>query len=237
MIRVAAVGDLHCREDCPVRYREWYEALNDEADVFVIAGDLTHTGRPEEARALADELAVIRVPVVAVLGNHDFHSDRAAEVAAIFRDAGVWLLEDGPREVPLNGKTIGFAGTKGFCGGFGNTLLTPFGERALKTFIHETAVEAEHLTHSLEALRTDYRIAVLHYAPVRETLQGENVELYPFLGCSLLCDPIDQLGADLVVHGHAHHGSEAGRTQRGIPVRNVSLSVLKTYYTIFELGG
>jgi Icc-related predicted phosphoesterase len=236
MIRVAAIADLHCREDCPVRYREWYRALDDEADVFVLAGDLTHLGRPEEARALANELQEVRVPIVAVLGNHDAHSDRVPDVQAVLRDAGVWLLDDGPKEVPINGRTVGFAGTKGFCGGFGNALLTPFGEAALKAFIGETAREADCLDRGLQTLRTQYRIAVLHYAPVRDTLQGEQPELYPFLGSSLLSEPIDRHGADLVLHGHAHHGSEAGHTGRGIPVRNVALPVLKTYYTIFELG-
>lgn len=236
MIRLAAIADLHCREACPVRYREWYRALADEADVFILAGDLTHMGRPEEARALCEELREVRIPIVAVLGNHDAHSERVREVQAVLRDAGVWLLEDGPKDINVNGRTAGFAGTKGFCGGFGNSLLTPFGEPALKAFIAETAREADALDKGLQSLRTDYRIVVLHYAPVRDTLQGEYPELYPFLGSSLLCDPIDRHGADLVLHGHAHHGSEAGRTGSGVPVRNVALPVLKTYYTIFELG-
>ncbi len=236
MIRIAAIADLHCRESCPTRYRDWYRALNDEADVFVLAGDLTHFGKPEEARALAAELSVVRAPILAVLGNHDVHSNRTDEVKAILREVGVWILDDGGYRLSLNGSTLGFAGSKGFCGGFGSTCLTPFGESALKEFIRETMHEASSLERSLDELDTKYRIAVLHYAPIRETLLGEPVELYPFLGSSLLGDPIDRLGADLVLHGHAHHGTEVGLTARGIPVRNVALPVLKKYYIVYELG-
>ena len=194
MIRIAAIADLHCRQACPTRYRDWYRQLNDEADVFILAGDMTHFGKPEEARALAAELSVIRIPVLAVLGNHDVHSNRSEEVKAVFRDAGVRVLDDGPCRLEVNGSSVGFAGSKGFCGGFGTTCLTPFGETALKAFINETLVEAESLERSLGELDTKYRVVVLHYAPVRET-------------------------------------------ERGIPVRNVALPVLRKYYVTYELGG
>lgn len=236
MIRIAAIADLHCRDRCPARYRDWYQALNDEADVFVIAGDLTHFGTSREARALVEELQVVRIPVLAVLGNHDFQSERVDEVKQTLRGAGVWLLEDGPREFKIDGSIVGFAGTKGFCGGYGTSCLMPFGEPEIKALINHTNLEAERLHRDLDGLKTDYRIVVLHYAPIVETLLGEPLELYPFLGSSLLEVPIEELGADLVIHGHAHHGVEVGRTPRGIPVRNVSLPVLKKYYIVYELG-
>lgn len=236
MIRIAAIADLHCREECPSRYRDWYRALNDEADVFILGGDLTHLGKADEARSLAAELSVVRIPVLAVLGNHDVHVDRVQELKTILRDAGVWILDDGTYRLTVNGHEVGFAGGKGFGGGFGTTCLTPFGETPLKAFIHETMNEANKLERGLTELNSKYRVVVLHYAPVRDTLAGEPTELYPFLGSSLLCDPIDRLGADLILHGHAHHGVQIGQTEKGIPVRNVAQPVLKKYYIVYELG-
>lgn len=236
MIRVAATADLHCREDRPTPYRKLFEPVSDEADVFVVAGDLTHFGRLAEAASLAAELGTIRVPVVAVLGNHDHHSDEAEGVKAVLREEGIHVLEDGPCRLQVNGHSVGFAGTKGFGGGFGNTCLTPFGEMAIKAFISETTNEVNRLEQELRSLASTYRVAVLHYAPVRETLAGESPELYPFLGSSLLSGPLDSIGADLVLHGHAHHGTEVGKTEKGIPVRNVAMPVLRRPYVVYELG-
>lgn len=236
MIRIAAIADLHCGESCPVRFREWFRMVNDEADVFVLPGDLTHFGTAKEAEAVAVELEAVRIPVVAVLGNHDVHSQRIREVKERFREVGVWLLDDGPFTVNVNGRSLGLAGCKGFCGGYGTTCVTPFGETVLKSFIGETVKEADSLERGLRELTTNYRVAVMHYAPIRDTLSGEPIELYPFLGSSLLSEPIDRLGVDLVLHGHAHHGMEVGETEGGIPVRNVALPVLKQYYKVYELG-
>jgi Icc-related predicted phosphoesterase len=236
MIRVAAVADLHCREDRPPRFREAFAALNEEADVFVIAGDLTHFGRTDEARIVVGELSMVRIPILAVLGNHDWHSDETEAIKAVFRDRGIIMLDDGAHRVEVNGRSAGFAGAKGFGGGFGNAHLTPFGEDAIKVFAKATMAETEKLDRDLQGLDASYRVAVLHYAPIRDTLSGESFELYPFLGSSLLSGPIDRLGVDLVLHGHAHHGVEIGRTETGIPVRNVALPVLKRHYVIYELG-
>ena len=237
MIRVAAIADLHCQTQCPVRYRKWFSTLAGLADVLVVAGDLTHYGLVEEAHAAAAELRALGLPVVAVLGNHDYHSDRVPEVEAILRDAGIWLLQDGPFRLNVRGVNVGLVGAKGFGGGFGGAQLEPFGEPTIKNFVQETLAARTGLEQAISALETDFKVVVLHYSPVRGTLAGEPLELYPFLGSSLLAEPIDRYGADLVLHGHAHHGIEWGHTERGIPVRNVSRPVVKQYYVICELGG
>ncbi len=238
VIKLAVVGDLHWHVDRRRTFHHHFETVHEVADFLVIPGDLTGSGLPEEMHLLADILTEVRVPVVAVLGNHDVHSGYTAEVSDILRDAGVHLLIGGGDAVTftIRGATVGFCGTKGFCGGFGARCLTPFGEPAIKQFIAETKEEAERLAADLSELHTDFRVVVLHYAPIETTVQGEPRELYPFLGSSLLCEPIDKLGADLVVHGHAHYGTERGESESGIPVRNVALPVLKRSYAILEFS-
>jgi Icc-related predicted phosphoesterase len=238
VIRIAAVGDLHVGGDCRDSEPPLAELARvaGDADVLLLAGDLTKCGLREEAACLARRLRDVAVPVLAVLGNHDYHSDQAAEVAACLRDAGAHLLEDGPRVLEIDGVRVGFAGTKGFGGGFLGACGSDFGEPEMKRFIRHTQALAARLEHELASLRADVRIAVLHYAPIPETLQGERLEIYPFLGSYLLAEAIDRAGADLVVHGHAHAGSERGVTPAGVRVRNVALPVIRQPYRVFEFG-
>jgi Icc-related predicted phosphoesterase len=191
----------------------------------------------DEAECLARTLAAIEVPVLAVLGNHDYESDHAPAVAAVLREAGVHVLEDGSRVLDIGGARLGVAGTKGFGGGFVGACASDFGEPEMKAFIRTTQALAARLERELLALRADVRVAVLHYSPIPETLQGERLEIYPFLGSYLLAEAIDRAGADLVVHGHAHAGSERGVTPGGIRVRNVALPLVRQPYKVFEFQG
>jgi Icc-related predicted phosphoesterase len=209
----------------------------DHADLLLLGGDLTKCGLRSEAACLARALDTIRIPVLAVLGNHDYHAEEPAEVAAVLREAGVHLLEDGHRVMAVDGVRVGVAGTKGFGGGFLGACASDFGEPEMKAFIRTTQALADRLEHEMATLDADVRIAVLHYSPIPETLQGERLEIYPFLGSYLLGEAIDRAGADLVVHGHAHAGSERGVTPGGVRVRNVALPVIRQPYRVFEFHG
>ena len=237
-IRLAVVADIHWHVERRRTFHHHFETVHEVADFLVLPGDLTGSGLPEEMRLLAGILSQVKVPVIVVLGNHDMHTDHTEEVVQILQDAGVHVLRGGGDAVSFNtrGVSIGFCGTKGFCGGFGARCLTPFGEPSIKAFIQETKEEAERIEHDLQSLQTDLKIVVLHYAPIETTVHGEPHELYPFLGSSLLSGPIDRNGANLVVHGHAHYGTERGQTESGIPVRNVALPVLKRSYAILEFS-
>lgn len=236
MLRIAAIADLHMAEDSCGRLSPHWRGLHEVADVFLLAGDLTNLGAARQARALAQELEAAQIPVVAVFGNHDYHAGEADRVREILELSGVIVLEGETTTLRVNGKTLGIAGTKGFGGGFAGACGHAFGERVMKEFIHETEGMATILEENLRALGTDYRVALLHYAPVKETLAGERLEIYPFMGSYLLAEALDHAGADLVVHGHAHHGAEKGATAKGIPVRNVAMPLLKRAYTIYTLG-
>ena len=223
-VRVGAVADLHYTRDAKGSLQPLFEYASRATDVLVLAGDLTDFGLPEEAQVLARDLtAFVRVPVVAVLGNHDYETGNEAEVTAILRGAGVHLLDGGACEV----KGLGFAGAKGFAGGFGRATLEPWGEATVKQFVREAVDEALKLERALARLRTSTRIALLHYAPVQGTVEGEPPEIFAFLGCSRLEEPINRLPVTVVIHGHAHRGSVEGRTAAGIPVHNVSLPLLR----------
>lgn len=235
MIRVAAVGDLHFAEDARGSLRPLWQALPRCADLFLLAGDLTNVGNREQASALADELRGIGLPTVAVLGNHDLHCDEGDFVRRVLEDAGVTVLHGGHARLEVNGASVGIAGDKGFGGGFPGACGHPFGEPEMKTFMRATERSAEALRRGLAALDTDYRIALMHYAPIKETLAGERLEIYPFLGSYLLAEALDAAGADLVVHGHAHRGTEKGVTASGIPVRNVAMPLLRRPYAIYTL--
>ena len=236
MIRLAAAGDLHVGPDSAPAVGEQLGSVADNADLLVIAGDLTKSGLTEEAAALASELRGIGVRIVAVLGNHDHHSDHPNEIADLLRDAGVTVLEgDGVRIDTPNG-SVGVAGVKGFGGGFAGASAAEFGEPEMKAFIRHTKERAEALEAALGALDTDVRIALMHYSPIRETLQGEPPEIFPFLGSYLLAEAVDRAGADLVLHGHAHNGSERGVTAGGVPVRNVAQPVLRRAYALYCLN-
>jgi Icc-related predicted phosphoesterase len=233
VIRVAAAGDLHVGPDSAGAVGEQLGAVAEKADVLVIAGDLTKSGLTEEAAALGSQLRDLAVRVVAVLGNHDHHSDRPNEIADLLRDAGVIVLEGEGVRVDTASGSVGVAGVKGFGGGFAGASGAEFGEPEMKAFIRHTKERAEALEAALTDLDTDVRIALMHYAPIRETLQGEPPEIFPFLGSYLLAEAVDRAGADLVVHGHAHRGTEHGVTPGGVHVRNVAQTVIRQAYAVY----
>jgi Icc-related predicted phosphoesterase len=223
VLRVAAVGDLHCRKEAQGAFQPLFARMAEAADVVVFCGDLTDYGLADEARVLAREVTTaLKMPVLAVFGNHDYESGQADQVAAILTDAGVRVLDgDG---VEIGG--VGFAGVKGFAGGFGDRALQSWGEPVLKRFVREAVEEALKLETALARLQAGRRLALLHYSPIRETVQSEPAEIVPFLGSSRLEEPINRYKAAAVVHGHAHHGAAEGRTSAGVPVFNVSVPVL-----------
>lgn len=233
MIRVAAVGDLHFGTESHGTYRSGLEHLADRADVLLLAGDLTRHGDPVEAAVLADELRDLPVPVVAVLGNHDYHLDREHELTREIEKGGIRVLEGASMTIDVDGVRLGIAGIKGFGGGFAGACGSDFGEPEMKAFISHTRSLSERLAVTLKELEADLRIALLHYAPVPETLAGERLEIFPFLGSYLLGEAIDQAGANLVLHGHAHRGSEKGVTPGGVNVRNVALPVIGHAYSVY----
>jgi Icc-related predicted phosphoesterase len=222
-IRFAAVGDLHCKKDSAGTLRAFFAQASEAADALLLCGDLTDYGLIEEAKVLVDELAVASVPIVAVLGNHDYESGQQDEVRRILSDAGVHVLDGEACEV----HGVGIAGTKGFAGGYGRGALGPWGEGAIKQFVNEAIHEALKLESALAKLRTRHRIALLHYAPTVGTVEGEPLEIYPFLGTSRLEDPLIRYPVNAVFHGHAHRGTPEGKTVNGIPVYNVAMPLLK----------
>ncbi len=235
MIRVAAVGDLHVGPEVAGTYRGHLTGLADQADVFLVAGDLTRHGTVEEGRVAAGELRDLGVPVIAVLGNHDYHSDAEEEIADVLRDAGVTVLEGDGTVLDCGGTRLGVAGGKGFGGGFEGKCASDFGEPEMKAFIRHTRDFAARLNKALTDLDADVVISLTHYAPAEDTLAGEPPEIYPFLGSYLLGEAIDSAGADLAVHGHAHKGTEKGLTSGGVRVRNVALPVLQHAYAMYCL--
>jgi Icc-related predicted phosphoesterase len=235
-MRIAATADLHFSPQSYDRIREQMNRVRDEADLLILAGDLTNYGRPQEMESLLNALVRIRVPVVAVLGNHDYESDQQEELMRMMTAEGVKVLDGTGYE--RDG--VGFAGTKGFIGGFGRGVLTAFGEREIKTFVQAAIDEALKLERALSQLRVEKRVVVLHYSPIASTVKGEAPEIFPYLGTSRLAEVVDRHGADLVVHGHAHHGTPDGVTVGGIPVHNVALGLLQAHqppcaYRIFDV--
>ncbi|HVH42863.1 MAG TPA: metallophosphoesterase [Labilithrix sp.] len=224
-MRVAAVGDLHCTKESAGLLRPLFSQVESRADVLLLCGDLTDYGTAEEAHVLARELSVVKLPIIAVLGNHDFESGHADKVVEILSEAGVRML-DGDSHVIGE---VGFAGVKGFCGGFGRGTLGPWGETAVKTFVKEALDEALKLESALARLRTSRRVAVLHYAPIRDTILGEPEEIFPFLGCSRLEEPLERYPVTVAFHGHAHRGALEGKTRVGTPVYNVALPLLRRH--------
>ena len=236
MIRIAAVGDVHMDADVLGRYRPALEQLRDRADVLLLAGDLTRHGNEAEARCVAEEFGNLDVPVVAVLGNHDYHCDQAPQVTKILADAGLIVLEGDSTVLDCHGVRLGIAGVKGFGGGFAGKCASNFGEPEMKAFIRTTTEVADRLRTALLGLDCDVRVALTHYAPVPDTLAGEPPEIYPFLGSYLLGQAIDAAPTALAVHGHAHAGTERGTTPGGVRVRNVAHPVIKQAYNVYHLG-
>jgi Icc-related predicted phosphoesterase len=227
VVRLAALSDIHYSKDSHGALMPVFEEITARADVLVLAGDLTDYGLADEAKVLARDLtSLVKIPIVAVLGNHDMESGEEAEIVRILADAGVRVLDGDTFET----HGIGFAGVRGFCGGFGRGALGAWGERIIKEFVHEAVNEALKLEAALARLNTAHRIAVLHYAPIRDTVEGEPLEIYPFLGSSRLEEPLSRFEVTAVFHGHAHKGRPEGRTTGGIPVFNVAQHVLQTCY-------
>lgn len=234
-LRVAAMGDIHCRREDSPRLRELVKQLNAEAELLLLCGDLTDRGLAEEARVLADALSALRMPCAAVLGNHDWDAGLSGEVAARLGAVGVAVLDG--EHVVLEG--VGVAGVKGFGGGFEQRTLQAFGEPLVKAFVQEGVNEALKLEAALGQLDTARKLVLLHYAPIAKTTEGEQPEIVAYLGTSRLAGPIDAYGADLVFHGHAHHGSLEGQTSKGNRVYNVAAPLLRRAlgrsFRVFEL--
>lgn len=221
-VRVAAVGDIHIRDNNTGNIRELLRDISHTADILVLAGDLTGRGTVHEAELLAAELTQCRIPVLGVLGNHDVEAGEEEGILEILKRAGMVILDGEPCEL----QGVGFAGVKGFCGGFDHHMLEPWGEPVIKEFVREATDEAMRLEMALARLRTERKVVVLHYAPISGTVAGEPEQIFPFLGSSRLIEPICRFGADLVVHGHAHRGSHKGVAGNDIPVYNVSLPLM-----------
>jgi Icc-related predicted phosphoesterase len=222
-VRIAAIGDIHVSRHSQGAFQPLFAHISSNADVLVLCGDFTDYGLPEEARVLARELtAAVKVPVVAVLGNHDYEAGKQNEIREILLDAGVTVLDGEAAEI----EGIGFAGVKGFAGGFGRGSLGPWGEQVIKRFVQEAVDEAMKLETALARLRTEQRVALLHYAPIRGTVEGEPPEIFPYLGSGRLEEPINRYRVTAVFHGHAHRGTPEGRTSTGIPVYNVAMPLL-----------
>jgi Icc-related predicted phosphoesterase len=222
-VRVAAIGDLHCTNTSRGQLRPIFMQAAESADMLLLCGDLTDYGTLEEAHILAEELSHARIPMIAVLGNHDYESGKPEEVRKILADADVRVLDGEACEV--NG--IGIAGAKGFAGGYGRASLGPWGENAIKQFVSEGIQEAIKLESALAKLRTSQRIALLHYSPIQGTVQGEPPEIYAFLGTSRLEEPLIRYPVTAVFHGHAHRGSPEGKTMNNIPVYNVAKPLMQ----------
>lgn len=228
IVRIAAIGDIHYGKNAVQgSLQPLFSQITETADILVLCGDLTDYGQADEARALARELtATVKIPTVAVLGNHDYEAGQEGEICKILRDAGVSVL-DGD-SVELLG--VGFAGVKGFCGGFGRRALGPWGETIIKQFVREAVDEALKLESALARLRNSRLVAVLHYSPIQATVEGEPREIFPFLGCSRLEEPIGRFPVSAVFHGHAHHGQPEGRTTKDVPVFNVSQTLMRELF-------
>ncbi|WP_255686644.1 metallophosphoesterase family protein [Micromonospora okii] len=236
MIRIAAVGDVHMDEDVVGRFRPALDELPDCADVLLLAGDLTRHGTEAEARCVAREFGGLGVPVLTVLGNHDHQSDQVPQVVKVLEDAGIRVLEGEGTVLEFPGGRLGVAGVKGFGGGFAGRCASDFGEPEMKAFVRTTNESARALEAALRGLDCDLLVALTHYSPVPDTLAGEPLEIYPFLGSYQLGQAIDSTPTALALHGHAHAGSERGTTPGGVRVRNVAHPVIKQAYSIFHLG-
>ena len=228
VIRLAALGDLHCTETAAGQWQGLFSQIAESADILCLCGDLTDHGFPAQAQVLAKELATSahKIPTIAVLGNHDYESGHATEVRQILHDVGVTILDGEAVEV----RGVGIVGVKGFAGGFGRGTLSAFGEPAVKAYVREAIDESLKLETALQRLRTRNRIALLHYAPIRATVEGEPPEIFPFLGCSRLEEPLNRFQVTAALHGHAHRGAAEGKTSSGVPVYNVAMPLMRAVF-------
>lgn len=238
VVRVAALSDTHYTKTSQGTLTDLLAEISENADILVLAGDLTDFGLAEEAEALAKDLTqALRVPAVGVLGNHDYEAGEEKEITRILGEAGLRLLDGDAVEIG----GVGFAGVRGFCGGFGRGALGAWGEPVIKAFVHEAINEALKLETALARLNSAHRIGIVHYAPIRDTVEGEPLEIYPFLGSSRLEEPLARYNVTAIIHGHAHKGALEGRTAKGIPVYNVCLPLLRQHspdgrhYRLLEL--
>jgi len=232
-VKIAAIADIHVKKTSQGDFQALFKEIYQNADILALCGDLTDHGTAEEAHVLLKELAASnKIPIVAVLGNHDFESDNAEEVMAILEEGGVNVLDGEAIEI----YDVGFAGAKGFGGGFGASMLGPWGEAAIKSFVHEAVNEALKLEHALTRLSVENRICLLHYSPIQATVEGERREIFAFLGSSRLEEPINRYSVEVVFHGHAHSGSPVGQTSTGIPVFNVAMPLLRARVPEFNKG-
>ena len=236
MIRIAAVGDIHFDLTSAGRLRPHLDEAADDLDALLIAGDMTCLGTVAEARVLADELHGLDLPRIAVLGNHDCHADAEIGVTTALAGCGVEVLECQSTTIDVPDGRVAIVGAKGFGGGFTGASGSEFGEREMKAFIRHTREASCRIQETLAAVSADVRIVLLHYAPVPDTVIGEKPEIFPFLGSHLLADAIDEVGADLILHGHAHHGTHEGTTPGGIPVRNVAQALLRRPFAVFDVA-
>jgi Icc-related predicted phosphoesterase len=224
---LAAIGDLHVTEQSHHQWRDTFAEISEKADILALCGDLTNFGKTREAELLAEDLRACTIPVVAVLGNHDYECGQPEEVKRILTGAGVTMLDE--QAVEIAG--VGFAGVKGFIGGFGRGELGAFGEREIKTFVEASHEESRKLENALRSLRTEKTVAVLHYSPVIDTVRGEPPEIFPFLGSSRLGEAIDRFdNVRFAVHGHAHRGAFEGKTPGGVPVYNCAQFVVAEHF-------
>ena len=237
MVTIAAAGDVHASEATRARITESFAALEQRVDLVLLAGDLTTLGEPEQAEVLADACGGLRVPVCAVLGNHDLHCGKGEEVAAVLRDAGVHILDRSSTTLELAGGEVGIVGTKGFVGGFTGSQLPDFGEQLLRRVYAETSEEVEAIRRGLQEIaHCPIRIVLLHYSPTSDTLHGEPEGIWTYLGSDRLATPIAEYRPDVVLHGHAHSGSFQGAIGE-VPVYNVAVHVTGRDFYVFELEG
>lgn len=226
-VRIAAIADIHCGRTSQRCFDELFTEISAKADILLLCGDVTDYGLPDEAHILVSELArSVRMPRLAVLGNHDYESGRQEELKAIFTESGIKMMDGDAFEF----RGVGFVGVKGFGGGFGTKMLEPWGEPIIKQFVQEAVQESLKLEAGLARIDTPHKVVMLHYAPILQTVQGEPCETFAFLGSSRFEEPINRYSVDFVVHGHAHHGFAEGKTREGIPVYNVASPVLRANF-------
>jgi Icc-related predicted phosphoesterase len=236
MIRIAAVSDLHFTLDKRGQLATRFADVSERADILLLPGDLTDNGTPEEAHAFAAEFERVSIPILAVLGNHDFAARSTNDLISILGSYGIKVLDGDSAQFRVGDETVGIAGVRGFRGGFGEEMLDEVTEPETEMWVNSAKREAEKLEATLRALETRYRVAMTHYAPIRATIEGEHPETYPFYGSSRLCEAVERAGADLFVHGHSHKGTHTGRTPSGIPVYNVAAKVIDVPYVVLELS-